>query len=104
MASSQIRYLCLALAVAVPCCGPALARERPTTTPAAQFIRTTIMTAFDLATPPVTAERGADLEALMEDAMDWRGLTQFAIGRYRTDLGDGAMGSVKAKLEQRLAD
>jgi hypothetical protein len=34
--------------------------------------------------------------------MDWPGLTQFAIGRYRADLKDGEMGGVTARLEQQL--
>ncbi len=91
------------LTVAVACCGPASARERPTTTPVARVLQTTIATAFDLVRTPATPATNAGLATLMDDAMDWPGLTQFAIGRYRADLGDDAMDDVKARLEQRLA-
>jgi hypothetical protein len=84
------------------CCGPATARERPTTAPAARFLQGTIEHAFELVRPPVTAKAGATLEALIKDSMDWASLTHFAIGHYGATLDAEGMGDVTARLEQRL--
>jgi hypothetical protein len=102
MCSSQIRTVCLLLLAAALGCGPASAHERPITTPAARFLEGTIETAFGLVHPPVTPQANTTLEALIRDSMDWPGLTQFAIGRYRADLKDGSMGGVTVRLKQQL--
>jgi hypothetical protein len=83
-------------------CGPAWAHERPITTPAALFLQGTIERAFGLVRPPISAEAGADLEALIKTSMDWTSLTPFAIGRYGTGLGAEGMDGVTARLEQQL--
>jgi hypothetical protein len=102
MCPSQIRTVCLALMAAALGCSPASAHERPITAPAARFLEGTIETAFGLVRPPVTPQANTTLEALIRDSMDWPGLAQFAIGRYRADLKDGEMGGVTARLEQQL--
>ena len=40
---------------------------------------------------------------MIERSMDWPGLTQFAVARYRADLDGEAMDAVKARLAERLA-
>jgi ABC-type transporter MlaC component len=102
MRASQIRRSCIALLMAALCCGPALARERPATTPAAQFLQETIDRAFALARPPVSAEAGTDLAALIERSMDWPALTRFAIGRYGATLDKDGMNAVTESLEQHM--
>ncbi len=42
------------------------------------------------------------MDALIEAAMDWRGLTHFAIGHYGADLNADGMSSVTDKLEDQL--
>lgn len=102
MRPSQIRRLCLVLTIVALCCGPASARERPATAPAARFLQATIEQAFGLVRPPVSAEAGANLEALIKDSMDWTSLTHFAIGHFGRTLDADGMGDVTARLEQRL--
>jgi hypothetical protein len=102
MKPSQIRLFCLTLTVAVLCCGPASARERPATAPAARFLQETIDRAVGLVRPPVTPKAAADLETLIESAMDWPDLTHFAIGHYGADLTADGMSGVTRKLEQRV--
>lgn len=102
MRASQIRLSCIAFVLAALCCEPALARERPATTPAARFLQDTIDRAFALARPPVSAEAGSDLAALIEGAMDWPALTRFAVGRYGATLDAGGMNTVTETLEQQL--
>jgi hypothetical protein len=111
MRASQIRLLSLALAVAAfGCCpavapllGPAWARERPTTVPAARFLQDTIDRAFALVRPPVSNQAASDLAEMIEGAMDWPALTRFAIGHYAADLDADGMRSVTRRLEERLA-
>lgn len=91
-----------ALAIAIQASGPAAAHETPATTPAARFLRSAVENGYDLARPPVTRAAGAELDALIHVSMDWPGLTQFAIGRYRTDLDADGMNIVTARLEQQL--
>jgi hypothetical protein len=50
----------------------------------------------------MTADENRRLESVIERSMDWSGLTQFAVGRYRADLEGGAMPAVKARLAERL--
>lgn len=107
MRPSQIHLLSVALIVAAfgsgPALGPALARERPTTTPAARFLQDTIDRAFDLVRPPVSNQAAADLADLIEGSMDWPALTRFAIGHYGATLDAEGMSSVTERLEERLA-
>lgn len=86
----------------VLCCGPAAARERPATVPAARFLQDTIDRAFDLVRPPVSDQAGADLAKLIQSAMDWPSLTHFALGHYGSALDAGAMGSATRRLQQRV--
>lgn len=102
MRLSQIRPLLASLTVALLCCGPAAARERPVTAPAARFLQDTIDRAFRLVRPPVSPEAGSDFSALIASSMDWPGLTRFAIGHYGATLGAEGMSNVTDKLEQRL--
>jgi len=102
MSLSQIRLLCLLLTVAAFCCGPVAAHERPTTTPAVRFLQGAIERAFDLARPPVSAKASADLDIVIRDAMDWPGLTQFAIGHYGAHLNEGGLSDAAARLERQL--
>jgi hypothetical protein len=102
MGPSQIRTLGFVLAVAVSCCGDAVARERPATTPAARFVQDTVDRALGLVRPPVSADAGAELSALIDDSMDWASLTRFAIGRYEAELGAAEMAGVTETLAQRL--
>jgi len=102
MRPSQIRPFSISLMVAALSCASASAHERPTTTPAARFLQDTIGTAFDLVRPPVGAKADADLDSLIHESMDWDGLTQFAIGRYRADLDDTGMNGVEQRLAQQL--
>ncbi|HET6158538.1 MAG TPA: hypothetical protein VFE34_09355 [Dongiaceae bacterium] len=101
MRPSQICPLFLILAAAA-FCAPAAAHERPTTTPAAQFLQGTLEQAFDLVRPPMASEANEDLIVLIERAMDWPSLTRFAVGHYGTGLSVGGMGVVTARLEQQL--
>jgi hypothetical protein len=102
MRPSQIHSFCLALAATLAWSVPAAAHERPATTPAARFVQATIDTAFALARPPMTLDENRRLESVIERSMDWSGLTQFAVGRYRADLEAAAMDAVKARLADRL--
>lgn len=107
MRPSQIRLLCLtaliaAQLVALPCRAPATAHEQPTTTPAARFLQDSIAHALILTRPPVAPQAGPELQALFLDSMDWPTLTQFAIGRYATGLGEDRMGDVTISLERQL--
>jgi hypothetical protein len=88
--------------VAALCCGPALARERPATAPAAQFLQDTVERAFALVRPPVSGEAGSDLAALIERSMDWPALTRFAIGRYGATLDADGMTAATETLERQL--
>jgi hypothetical protein len=83
-------------------CGPAAARERPATTPAARFLQDKIDRALILARPPVSAKDSGDLDILIRDAMDWPGLSSFAIGRYRVSLDEGGLSDASARLERQL--
>ena len=83
-------------------CAPASAHERPSTTPAARFLQDTVDRALLLARPPVSARAGGDLDILIRDAMDWPGLTQFAIGHYGARLTKGGLSDAAARLEQQL--
>jgi hypothetical protein len=103
MRASQIRLLSVALIVAAFGCGPAMARERPTTAPAARFLQDTIDRAFDLVRPPVSSQAASDLADLIEGSMDWPALTRFAIGHYGAALDADGMSSVTERLEERLA-
>ena len=103
MRASQIRLVALALIVAAFGCGPAAARERPTTTPAARFLQDTIDRAFDLVRPPVSNQAASDLAGLIEASMDWPPLTRFAVGHYRASLDAAGMSSVTGRLEEHLA-
>jgi hypothetical protein len=91
-----------ALVVAIQAIAPAGAHETPTTTPAARFLRGVIEKAHELAQPPVAPAAGAELDALIHLSMDWPGLAQFAIGRYRSDLEADGMTAVVARLEQQM--
>ena len=103
MRPSQIRLLSLAVAVTFAGWSPAAAHERPATTPAARYLQETVETAFDLARSPVTAKSDEALVSMIEGAMDWPGLTRFAVGRYRADLDGPGMDAVKARLAERLS-
>jgi hypothetical protein len=106
MRASQIRpasrwlTAILALVVALGC--QAAAHERPITTPAAHFVQGTVATALALARPPMTHKAEDRLDALVRDSMDWTGLTRFAIGRYRAELGEGGVSRVRAQIERQL--
>ena len=88
--------------VAATVCAPAAAHERPATTPAARFLQDQLDTALALAHPPVSAKDSAELDIVIRDAMDWRGLTQFAIGRYGASLDTGGLSDAAARLEEQL--
>lgn len=102
MPSSQTRRLLPILAAAVLCGGPAVARELPVTAPAARFVQETVDRAMALVRPPVSRPAGDELATLIETAMDWPELAQFAIGRYRAELNPEATRAATARLEQRL--
>jgi hypothetical protein len=102
MRTSQIHLFCFTLAIALASPGLAAARERPATTPAARFLQNAVETAFELVRPPMSAKADATLQSMIEDSMDWPGLTQFAIARYRSDLNERAMSAVKLTLAEQL--
>jgi hypothetical protein len=99
-----MRLLLVPLAAALLCCGPAAARERPATTPAARFVQDTIDRALGLVRPPVSDEAGSDLTALIEGAMDWPSLAHFAMGRHGAAISPDGMRSATDQLEQRLVN
>jgi hypothetical protein len=101
MRPSQIHAFCL-LAMIALMCGPALAHERPTTTPAARFLQDILGRALLLARPPVSAKAGGDLDIVIRDAMDWPSLTQFAIGHYGARLNEGGLSDAAARLERQM--
>lgn len=104
MTASQmhlIRLVGFVLATAL-LCGPALAHERPSTTPAARFLQDHIDRALTLAKPPVSGKAGDELDLLIRDAMDWPALTQYAVGRYGARLDAGGLSGVGALLERQL--
>jgi hypothetical protein len=96
-----IRLAGLVLATAL-LCGPALAHERPSTTPAARFLQDHIDRALALAKPPVSGKDGDALDILIRDAMDWPALTQYAVGHYGAKLDAGGLSDVGARLERQL--
>lgn len=102
MRVSQIRLLLPAVLAATLCGGDATARERPETAPAAQFLRGTIDRALDLARPPVSQQAGSHLAALINEAMDWKSLTHFALGQYGANLNSAAMSAATTRLEDQL--
>jgi hypothetical protein len=97
----QIRPVGL-LAILALLCGPAAAHERPSTTPAARFLQDNLERALLLAHPPVSAKASADLDIVIRDAMDWPGLTQFAIGHYGANLDEGGLSDAAARVERQL--
>jgi hypothetical protein len=86
-----------------PALGPALARERPATVPAARFLQDTIDRALTLVRPPVSNQAASDLADLIETSIDWPALTRFAVGHYRASLDAEGMSSVTGRLEEHLA-
>lgn len=96
-----IRLTGLAAAI-VLLCGPALAHERPTTTPAARFLQDHIERALVLAHPPVSGRASDALDILVRDVIDWPALTRYAIGHYGARLDAGGLREVGAQLEQQL--
>jgi hypothetical protein len=104
MRVSQIRLLLSALLAATLYCGHATARERPETAPAARFLQDTIAQALDLARPPVSQQAGADLAALINEAMDWPSLTHFALGKYDAHLDHTRISSATGRLEDQLTN
>lgn len=96
-----IRLISLATATAL-ICGPASARERPTTTPVARFLQEHIDRALVLARPPVSRKEGDELDILIRDAMEWPSLTRYAIGHYGARLDAGGLSDVGAQLERQL--
>jgi len=101
MSPSQIRPFVLSFII-VFLCGPASAHERPTTTPAARFLQDRLDQALFLARAPRSAKASADLDILIRDAMDWPGLTRFAIGHYEPQLDLGGLSDAGARLERQL--
>jgi hypothetical protein len=98
----RLRLFGLAAMMIAVGCGPAAARERPATTPAARFLQDKIDRALTLARPPVSAKDSGDLDILIRDAMDWPSLSRFAIGRYRASLDEGGLSDASARLERQL--
>lgn len=96
-----IRLIGLATATAL-ICGPASARERPTTTPVARFLQEHIDRALVLARPPVSSNEGDELDILIRDAMEWPSLTRYAIGHYGARLDAGGLSDVGAQLERQM--
>lgn len=96
-----LRLIGLAIAIAL-LCGPASARERPTTTSAARFLQDQIERALVLARPPVSRKEGDELDILIRDAIDWPALTRYAIGHYGAKLDAGGLSDVGAQLERQL--
>lgn len=94
--------LCVSLAAAALSCAPAAAHEQPTTTPAARFVQDRFEQAIALARPPVSAKASNQLDLVIRDAMDWAGLTRFAIGRYGTELKEGGLSDAAARVERQL--
>jgi hypothetical protein len=97
----QIRLVGFAIAVALAG-GPAWAHERPVTTPAARFLQDHVDRALVLAKPPVSGTAGDQLDILIRDAMDWPGLTQYAVGHYGAKLDAGGLSDAAAQLERQL--
>ena len=83
-------------------CGPALAHEQPSTTPAARFLQDRLDRALSLSRPPVSGKASAELDIVLRDAIDWPSLTQFAIGHYGVSLSAGGLSDAAARLEQQL--
>lgn len=51
----------------------------------------------------MTPDENRRLDFMIERSMDWAGLAQFAVARYRAELDGGAMDAVAARLAERLA-
>lgn len=102
MRISQIRLLTAAAITIAFWCGPAAAHEQPVTTPAARFVQDTLDHALILVRPPVSAEAGVNLTALVRSAMDWPALTHFAVGRYVADLNAKGMSGATGMLEGQM--
>jgi len=102
MRISQIRLLTAIVTAIAFWCGPAAAHEQPVTTPAARFVQDTLDHALILVRPPVSAEAGINLTALIRSAMDWPALTRFAVGRYVFDLDAKGMGGATGMLEGQM--
>jgi ABC-type transporter MlaC component len=92
----------LAVALAVGYVTPIAAHERPATAPAARFLQATIDNALPLAMPPVSNAADARLRTTMDNALDFPGLTIFALGRYRAALDAEAVARAQGAIGEQL--